>query len=443
MTELASPFYHLHLHTEYSLLDGAIRLDSLLERCKENGMDAVSMTDHGTMFGVAAFYEKARKASIKPVIGCEVYVAPRTLNDRTQMDHKGLSHLVLLAKDREGYANLCKLVSIAQLQGFYYKPRIDKALLVKYSKGLIGLSACLKGDIPKAILQNDEHLVDKTAQFYLNTFGEDNFYLEVQENGMSVQHKVNQGLLELSQRMSIPMVATNDCHYLSKGDDKAHEILLCIQTGETLGNLNRFKFDSDQLYFKSAREMMDTLGKYPGAIENTRQVVSRCNVEFDDKTYHFPRYARTEEESEDEIFKLKATEGFEEKLAVIKALNPDIDEKLYRERLNYEIGIILKMGFPGYFLIVADFIEHSRKIGVPVGPGRGSAAGSMVAYAMGITALDPIEHGLIFERFLNPARISMPDIDVDFCIEGRDQVYKYVIDRYGGPEYVCQIITFG
>jgi len=443
MTETASSFYHLHLHTEYSLLDGAIRLDSLFKKCHEYGMDAVSMTDHGTMFGVAAFYEKAKKESIKPIIGCEVYVAPRTLNDRTQMDHKGLTHLVLLAKDREGYANLCKLVSIAQLKGFYYKPRIDKELLVNHSKGLIGLSACLKGGISQNIIHNKMDAADDAARFYLNTFEEGNFFLEVQENGMQIQHKVNEGILDISQRLSIPMVATNDCHYLSKGDDKAHEILLCIQTGDTVTNTNRFKFDSDQLYFKSQQEMVQTLGDYPGAIENTREVMSKCNVEFDDKTYHFPRYAASKEESEDEIFKKKALEGFEKKLEIIKVANPDIDEKIYRDRIEYEIGVILGMGFPGYFLIVADFIEYAKKINVPVGPGRGSAAGSMVAYAMDITALDPIEHGLIFERFLNPSRMSMPDIDVDFCIEGRDQVYKYVIDRYGGPEYVCQIITFG
>jgi len=443
MADLSSPFYHLHLHSEFSLLDGAIRLDSLFKRCQEYGMDAVSITDHGTMFGVAEFYEKARKASIKPVIGCEVYVAPRTLNDRTQEDHKGLNHLVLLAKDREGYANLCKLVSIAQLKGFYYKPRIDRELLSAHSKGLIGLSACLKGDIAQAIIHNNMDAADAAAQYYINTLGEGNFYLEVQENGMDIQHKVNEGIADISQRLSIPMVATNDCHYLSNGDAKAHEILLCIQTGNTINSQNRFKFDSDQLYFKSAQEMQDSLGQYPNAIENTREVIAKCNVEFEKKTYHFPRYARSEEESEDELFKEMAMAGFEKKLARIKERNPAIDEAVYRERIKYEIDIILNMGFPGYFLIVADFIAHANKIGVPVGPGRGSAAGSMVAYSMGITALDPIEHGLIFERFLNPARLSMPDIDVDFCIEGREQVYKYTIDRYGGPDYVCQIITFG
>jgi DNA polymerase III subunit alpha len=443
MTDIKSSFYHLHLHTEYSLLDGAIRIDSLFKRCHEYGMNAVAMTDHGTMFGAAEFYEKAKKESIKPVLGCEVYVAPRTLNDRTQMDRKGLRHLVLLAKDREGYANLCKMVSIAQLKGFYYKPRIDKELLSNFSQGLIGLSACMKGDVPQYILQNKLDDADEAAKFYLKTFGEDNFFLEIQENGMPIQNKVNRGVLDLSERLSIPVVATNDCHYLSKGDDKAHEILLCIQTGDTYNNPDRFKFDSDQLYFKSSDEMVESFGQYKGAIENTGRIISKCNVEFDDKTYHFPRYAKTKDESEDEIFKSKAMEGFEKKLDIIKELNPDIDEKLYRERLDYEIGVILNMGFPGYFLIVADFIEYAKKINVPVGPGRGSAAGSMVAYAMDITALDPIEHGLIFERFLNPSRMSMPDIDVDFCIEGREQVYKYVVERYGGPEYVCQIITFG
>ncbi|MBF0235718.1 MAG: DNA polymerase III subunit alpha, partial [Desulfamplus sp.] len=475
-------FYHLHVHTEYSLLDGAIRLDPLLKRCKEFGMDAVSMTDHGTMFGAAPFNEKALKSGIKPLIGCEMYVAPRSISDRTAEDHKGLNHLVLLAKDKEGYANLCRLASIAQLEGFYYKPRIDRELLTRYSKGLIGLSACLKGEVPQKLLYGKIEDADLAAHYYLKTFGEDSFYLEVQQNGMEIQERVNQGILELSRRLSIPMVATNDCHYLSKGDVRAHEALLCIQTGDTINNKDRFKFDSDQLYFKSPDEMIRDLGHYPGAIENTCRIVDMCNVEFDNKTYHFPRYTMPVDQSEkpyqhctsslseqdnkvaykegvdeegaekegsdqaetvDQIFDRQVREGFEKRLVVLKQKNPELDEKLYRDRLDYEIGVILDMGFPGYFLIVADFIRYSREHDIPVGPGRGSAAGSMVAYAMEITALDPIEHGLIFERFLNPARISMPDIDVDFCIEGREHVYKYVIDRYGGGEYVSQIITFG
>ena len=436
-------FYHLHVHTEYSLLDGAIRLNALFKRCAQFGMDAVAMTDHGTMFGAAPFNELARKAGIKPLLGCEVYVAPRTIKDKTPEDNKGLNHLVLLAKNREGYANLCALASIAQLQGFYYKPRVDRELLTQYSKGLIALSACLKGELPQKIIHGNIDAADDAARFFMKTFGEDNFFLEVQHNGMTIQEKVNQGLLEMSQRLSIPMVATNDCHYLSKGDVRAHEALLCIQTGDTINNTNRFKFDSDQLYFKSSDEMIQSLSQFPGAIENTAEIVSRCDVTFDDKTYHFPRYSTGTDETVDQIFEREVRDGFEKRLAVLKKNNPDLDEKLYRERLDYEIGVILDMGFPGYFLIVADFIRYSRENDVPVGPGRGSAAGSMVAYSMEITALDPIEHGLIFERFLNPARISMPDIDVDFCIEGRDKVYQYVIDRYGGGDYVSQIITFG
>jgi len=443
MTSKDFPFYHLHLHTEYSLLDGAIRLNKLFTKCKEYNMDAVAMTDHGTMFGVAAFVEKAKKNDIKPLVGCEIYVAPRTIDKKTQLDRKGLSHLLLLAKDREGYSNLCKMASIAQLEGFYYRPRIDKEILTRFSKGLIGFSACLKGEIPQKIQANNMNAADEAARFYLNIFGEENFYLEVQNNGMEVQEKVNQGLLDISQRLSIPLVATNDCHYLSKDDVRAHEVLLCVQTGDTLNNSNRFRFDSDQLYFKSPEEMKESLGHFPDAIENTKKVVQKCNIEFDDKTYHFPRYSQKTDQSEDDIFRQKVYSGFEKKFALIKKKNPDIDEQVYRERIDYEIGVILDMGFPGYFLIVADFIAYAKSNDVPVGPGRGSAAGSMVAYSMGITELDPIEHGLIFERFLNPSRISMPDIDVDFCIEGRDQVYKYVISRYGGGECVCQIITFG
>ncbi len=459
MTKAYSKFHHLHVHTEYSLLDGAIRIDSLIERAKEFGMDSVAVTDHGTMFGIAEFNEKARKASVKPILGCEMYLAPRTIADKTIEDKKGLRHIVLLAKDRQGYSNLCKLASIAQLKGFYYKPRVDKELLAKYSKGLIALSACLKGEISQYIIENRFDAADAAAEFYLDTFGQDNFFLELQHNGLRVQDKVNQGLVEMSKRLSIPLVATNDCHYLSKSDASAHEVLLCVQTGTTLNDEKRFKFDSDELYFKSPEEMINDFGKYPEAIENTCKISSRCNVEFDSKTYHFPRFSTGTNESVAEIFERQVREGFERRLKEIKHKQivrkehrtkqktdseiVEIDEKFYRERLEYEINIILDMGFPGYFLIVADFIRFSKENNVPVGPGRGSAAGSMVAYSMGITALDPIENGLIFERFLNPSRISMPDIDVDFCIEGREQVYKYVVEKYGGGEYVCQIITFG
>ncbi len=436
-------FVHLHLHTQYSLLDGAIRIDALLKRAKEYDMSAIAITDHGTMFGTVEFYEKAVKAGIKPIIGCECYVAPRTLNDKTSMDNKGLCHLVLLAKNQTGYKNLCKLATIAQLKGFYYKPRIDKEVLKQHSDGLIACSACLHGEIPRLILDGNMDKALDAARFYLDVFGEDNFFLEVQHNNIPKQEEANQGILEISKKLSIPIIATNDCHYLDKEDVKAHDVLLCIQTGKTVNDEKRFKFGTDQLYFKSKKEMADTLGKFPGALENTVKIAGRCEIEFDFKTYHFPQFDPESHLDSEEIFEKKVREGFNARLARIKENNPDIDEDLYKKRLDYEIGIIKKMGFTGYFLIVADFIEYAKKNKVPVGPGRGSAAGSMVAYSMGITELDPIAHGLIFERFLNPARISMPDIDVDFCINGRERVFKYVANRYGGGDYVAQIITFG
>ncbi|MCD4742363.1 MAG: PHP domain-containing protein, partial [Desulfobacteraceae bacterium] len=345
MNKLISPFCHLHLHTEYSLLDGAIRLNDLFVKCHEYGMDSVAITDHGTMFGAAEFYEKANKASIKPIIGCEVYVAPRTIKDSTQIDRKGLTHLILLAKNREGYSNLCKLVSIAQLKGFYYKPRVDKELLAEYSNGLIAMTACLKGQIPQLIIQNQIDQADEQAQFFLKTFGENNFFLEVQHNGIKIQNKVNRGLLRMSERLSIPIVATNDCHYLSKKDVSAHEILLCVQTGKTINDPSHFKFDSDQLYFKSSQEMIDSFRDYPGAVTNTIEIAKRCNLEFDDKTYHFPRFENGSLESEDDIFKKQAYEGFSRKIEILKVAAPDLDEKLYRDRLEYEMETILKMGF--------------------------------------------------------------------------------------------------
>ena len=443
MPDMNSNFIHLHVHTQYSLLDGAIRLDALFERAGSYGMDAIAMTDHGTMFGALEFYEKAKKANIRPIIGCECYLAPRTISDKTPLDNRGISHLVLLAENQEGYQNLCKLATIAQLEGFYYRPRIDKEILKQYSKGLIGLSACLHGEIPGLIKENKIDQADEAARFYLETFGEDNFFLEVQHNGIEVQEKVNQGLLDMSGRLSIPMVATNDCHYLDREDVDAHDVLLCIQTGKTVNESDRFRFSTDQLYFKSGQEMIETLGNFPGAIENTSGIAERCHIEFDFETYHFPQFDADSEISAEKMFETEVRKGYAKRIKQIKAKNPDIDQALYDERLNYEIKTINDMKFPGYFLIVADFIRFGKENNVPVGPGRGSAAGSMVAYSLGITDLDPIEHGLIFERFLNPSRISMPDIDVDFCINGREKVFKYVVDRYGGGDYVAQIITFG
>lgn len=443
MTYASIPFVHLHVHTQYSLLDGAIRIDPLLKRAREFGMDTVAITDHGTMFGVLEFYEKAKKAEIKPIIGCECYVAPRTVQDKTQLDNRGLSHLVLLARDREGYRNLCKLATVAQLEGFYYKPRIDKDLLKQHCSGLIALSACLHGEIPRLITENNIREAEQVACFYRDLFGEDNFYLEVQNNGMEVQDKVNEVLYGLSERLSIPLVATNDCHYLDRDDVRAHDVLLCIQTGKTVHDQERFKFSTDQLYFKPREEMASYFKDHLDALEHTVQIAERCNVEFKFGDYHFPKFDADSGMTADEIFERNVREGFDSRLRQLRIRKPDIDEKLYQERLEYEISVIKKMGFPGYFLIVSDFIQYAKDNHIPVGPGRGSAAGSIVAYSLNITDLDPIEHGLIFERFLNPDRISMPDIDVDFCINGRENVFKYVVDRYGGGDYVAQIITFG
>lgn len=443
MADKVTEFVHLHVHTQYSLLDGAIRLDALFKQVADFGMHSVAITDHGTMFGTVEFYEKALKAGIKPIIGCECYVAPRTLADKTPLDSKGLSHLVLLAENMEGYRNLCQLASIAQLEGFYYKPRIDKSVLEAHHKGLIAMSACLHGEIPQLIKAGKMEAADEAARYYRNLFGEDNFFLEVQHNEIEVQEKVNQALADIGARLSIPLVATNDCHYLKKEDVRAHDVLLCIQTGKTVKETDRFRFSTDQLYFKSGAEMQATLGQYPGAIENTARIAGRCHIEFDFSTYHFPQFSADAQESTAELFEKEVRRGYEKRLEQIRKKYPDIDQAVYDDRLNYEIGVIKDMGFTGYFLIVADFIRFGKENNVPVGPGRGSAAGSIVAYAMGITDLDPIEHGLIFERFLNPARISMPDIDVDFCINGRERVFKYVVDRYGGGDYVAQIITFG
>ena len=436
-------FVHLHVHTQYSLLDGAIRIDDLLQRASDFGMHSVATTDHGTMFGAVEFFEKATKAGIKPIIGIEIYVAPRSRFDKTPLDNKGLAHLILLAENQDGYRNLCKLASAAQLEGFYYKPRVDKQLLREHSQGLIAMTACLNGEVPRRIRDGNMDIADASALEYLDIFGENNFYLEVQNNGIDIQENVNKALLDMSRRLSIPLAASNDCHYLQREDVRAHDVLLCIQTGKTIHDNDRLKFRTDQLYFKSKAEMHAYFNSYPDALSNTVDIASRCNLEFDFKTYHFPKFDAGSEQAVDDVFEEKVRAGYRNIISRIKSKTPDLDEAVYLQRLDYEIGTIKNMGFPGYFLIVADFIRYAKESGVPVGPGRGSAAGSLVAYSLGITDLDPIAHGLIFERFLNPARKSMPDIDVDFCIDGREEIYKYVVERYGGGDYVAQIITFG
>ncbi len=440
-----SDFIHLHVHTEYSLLDGAIRLDDLIHKAESYGMSAVTMTDHGTMFGALSFYKKVSKAGMRPIIGCEVYVAPKSRFDKNPHDKSGGSyHLVLLARNKKGYQNLCRLATIAQLEGFYYKPRIDKEVLREHSEGLIALSACLHGEIPRLIQKDRIDLAKEVALFYQSLFGEGRFYLEVQANGIAEQEKVNAALLEMSRELSIPLVATNDCHYLNSQDVRAHEILLCIQTGKTIHDEKRFRFRTDQLYFKSPDEMKKDFASYPGAIENSVHIAGQCNVELEFGKYHFPKFPIDPGETAAERMARNAETGLKQRLQEIGERHQGpVDEEQYRKRLRYEIDVIQKMGFPGYFLVVADFIRYAKEAGVPVGPGRGSAAGSLVAYSLGITELDPIEYGLIFERFLNPGRQSMPDIDVDFCMDKREAVFKYVLDKYGGPDHVAQIITFG
>ena len=438
-----SEFVHLHVHTQYSLLDGAIRIDDLLQRVIEYGMPAVATTDHGTLFGAVEFYEKAGKAGIQPIIGCEMYIASRSRFDKSPADNRELCHIILLAENQEGYRNLCRLATAAQLEGFYYKPRIDRELLKECSQGLIAMSACLHGEIPRRIMAGRMDQAEQAARDYLAIFGDNRFFLEIQNNGIADQVRVNTALIDMSRRLSIPLVASNDCHYLSREDVRAHDVLLCIQTGKTVHDAERLKFRTDQLYFKPASEMADYFKDTPEALANTVAIARRCHLEFDFKTYHFPKFDTRSTQTAEELFELQTRNGFERVMARVRAKDPQADAALYRQRLDYEIGVIQQMGFSSYFLIVSDFIRYAKESGIPVGPGRGSAAGSLVAFSLGITDLDPLAHGLIFERFLNPARKSMPDIDVDFCIDGREDVYKYVVERYGGGDYVAQIITFG
>ena len=438
-------FVHLHLHTQFSLLDGAIRFEPLFEQANAYGMKACSITDHGNMYGVIDFYFTARQFGIKPIIGCEAYIAPRSRLDQTKAkgeDHA--HHIVLLAMNNEGYKNLLKIISSAHLEGFYYVPRIDKELLRANNKGLICLTACLAGEIPRQILKGDDASVRKTIDEYISIF-DDRLYFELQDNGITEQKKINETLISLSKHYGIPIVATNDCHYLRKEDAKAHELLLCIQTGKTMLDKDRLSFKSEEFYFKSGDEIWNAFSNYPEALSNTLKVAEMCNVDIDVGTYHFPEFKPHEDMELNEYFEISCKKGFEDKIKYIQPSYDVFTEELAREyekRLHYELDIIKKTGFASYFLIVADFIKFAKSEGIPVGPGRGSAAGSLIAYCLGITDIDPIKYDLIFERFLNPERISMPDIDVDFCKRGRDRVIEYVTEKYG-TDNVAQIITFG
>jgi len=401
-----TPFVHLHVHTEFSLLDGAIRLKDLIDTVRRYQMPAVAITDHGNMFGALEFYELCRKAEVKPILGCEVYVAPRSRFDRQgKADNSGNGdedrnyHLVLLAKDLAGYRNLMKLVTLAHLEGFYYKARVDKELLRQYHGGLIALSSCLKGEVATQLLRNQEAGARKVALEYAEIFGPGNFYLELQANGLERQAVANQALARLGRELDLPLVATNDCHYLRKTDARAHEILLCIQTGKTVLDEKRLKFQTEELYFKPPEEMFREFADFPEALQNTVAIADQCAVELELGKAYFPVFPLAAGEKVEDCFQRTVREGFQQRLALIRKRRPGFGEREegeYRKRLDYEMEVIGKMGFDAYFLIVADFINYAKRRGIPVGPGRGSAAGSLVAYVMGITDLDPIEHGLIF-----------------------------------------------
>jgi len=441
-----SPFVHLHVHTEYSLLDGAIRIDRMLSKAHDLGMESAAITDHGNMFGVVEFYEQAVKAGIRPVIGCEVYVAPGNRRERSPSSDGSPNayHLVLLVMNEQGYKNLSQLVTLGHLEGFYYRPRVDIELLQRHNAGLIALSACLKGNVPHLINRGRIDMAREKAREMATIF-DDRFYLEIQANNLPEQKKINKVLGEFSKDLSLPLVATNDCHYLNRKDSESHDVLLCIQTGKSVDDEKRLKFSSDEFFFKSAEEMEKDLPEFQDAITNTVEVANRCNFEMKFGEYKFPAFKVPEGQSLDGMLVQEAQKGFEKRIIQKNKEDSHFTEivrKEYEERLEFELGVIKEMGFPGYFLIVADFIEYAHRNNISVGPGRGSAAGSLVAYCLKITDVEPIKYGLLFERFLNPARISMPDIDIDFDIHGRDAVIQYVAEKYGRNN-VSQIITFG
>lgn len=429
-----SDFVHLHVHTEYSLLDGAARIKQLVSAAADKGMKALAITDHGSMFGVIDFYKAAQKAGIKPILGCEVYVAPRSMEDRVPGQDDANYHLVLLAENEVGYKNLLFIVSEAYTKGFYYKPRTDKKTLRGHSEGLIALSACLGGEVANAILNGQLQKARDIAIEYNEIFGQGNFFLELQEHGLENQRAVNIELAKMSKELNIPLVATNDVHYVTRDDAEVQDVLLCIGTGKTVEDQDRMSFETKEFYLKDADEMSMVLGDFSDALINTVKIAERCNVSFDFSRNYLPNYRIPEGYTVDSYLEEICLEGLAHRY-------PNADEKV-RDRLDYELKVIKEMGFSGYFLIVWDFVRFAKTNGVLVGPGRGSAAGSVVAYVLGITNIDPLKYDLLFERFLNPERVTMPDIDIDFCYETREKVIKYVIEHYGADR-VAQIITFG
>lgn len=456
-----SNFVHLHVHTQYSLLDGACRINRLIEKATQWGMPALTITDHGNMFGVVEFYEAVKSAGLKPIIGCEVYVAPKS---RFEKSSRGISdasfHLVLLVKDKQGYQNLIRLVSAGYLEGFYYRPRIDKEILSQHHEGLIALSGCLKGETPFLLSRGMREEARKVIIQYKEIMGKDNFFLEIQSNGIPEQDLVNRELLSLANELELPLVATNDCHYIERNEAKSHEVLLCLQTGKTLSDSKRMRMSTDQFYFRSPKEMTDLFKEFPQAIANTLSIAERCNFEFQFGQYYLPDYQTPDGYTLENFLEQLAYRGVKERYECLREYDVEAylqkqrqKEKPYSfqgteeqaailKRIEKELHIIEKMGFAGYFLVVWDFVHFAQEKGIAVGPGRGSAAGSLVAYALGITDIDPLAYGLLFERFLNPERVSMPDIDIDFCMRRRDEVIAYVGEKYG-QDNVAQIITFG
>ncbi|NLW07121.1 MAG: DNA polymerase III subunit alpha, partial [Clostridia bacterium] len=428
-----STFVHLHVHSEYSLLDGAGRITELVRAARELGMPALALTDHGVMYGAVEFYKAARQEGIKPIIGCEVYVAPRSRYDHDPHRDNYQYHLVLLAADAEGYRNLTALVSAAWLEGFYYKPRVDRELLARHSRGLIALSGCLAGEVATHYLQGREEKALAAASWYREVFGRENYFLELQDQGLPEQPRLNRQLIGLAQELDIPLVASNDVHYVSREQARIHDILLCIQTGKNINDPNRLRFPTTEFYLRSPAEMAALFAEVPEALKNTVAIAERCNFDFSFDHLHLPAYKAPAGEEPAAFLRRLCYEGLRK-----RGLDNDASA---RERLGYELGIIEQMGYPGYFLIVWDMVNFARSRGIPVGPGRGSAAGSLVAYCLEITSINPLRYNLLFERFLNPERVSMPDIDIDFCYERREEVINYVLEKYG-REHVAQIVTF-
>ena len=428
-------FTHLHLHTEFSLLDGACRIEQLVLRAKELGMQSLAITDHGNMYGAVDFYKACKKHGIKPIIGCEVYVAPRTRFDKEKALDKEYNHLILLCKNEIGYKNLIKLVSLSYTEGYYYKPRIDRDILEKYHEGLICLSACLAGEIPQNLLARDYEEAKAAALWHRDVFGSGNYYLEIQDHGIDEQKTVKDGILRLSAETGIPVVATNDVHYIEKEDSKVQQVLICIATNHILGEDTGLEFHSDEFYLKSEQEMRELFADVPQAVDNTAVIARQCNFDFEFGNTKLPYFVINSPMSHFEYFRQQCFDGLYKRYG-------DNPPNEYVERLEYELKTVDKMGYTDYYLIVSDFVHFAKSKDIPVGPGRGSGAGSLAAYCIGITDLDPMKYNLLFERFLNPERVSMPDFDIDFCYERRQEVIDYVTEKYGA-DHVAQIVTFG